>query len=336
MHSNKNLEVQKGQKRHEFEIVIPTKIAKEFANKIKDGKITNIKLKTRKKINKNESKIVMTSEKKVDMDDLMLGIHLNELKFTSAASIKQREAKKLALKEKNGYKKPLRLEFPRAVVREFNQLYKDKFNVTKVVVDGKSSNAAFYFDISHIDSRIELAKFVLEVADTVVGIRDNYRFQHEQAYIGETIRFLNSNCGSIEQTKIHYVEMTGDELIKKGHANRFSWSHKNPGILDKFSNMIASKTNEETDWFYINHLVDRTKDYVVKLDEPIQLDEPRIANHKDEVLLRYKYGEQLFAGYGGKLVEQYAKEITDIQNQFIDKMKAENAAKKSDSKETKD
>jgi hypothetical protein len=305
-------------KQENIKINMPLRVAKEFKNRINKGAVEGIEFIDIKERGK-EATVELSSEFKIDDYSLSVGFKLNENKFAAAAIEQARSVEKQKSKQPKEIE-PIELEFSSAIRKEFTDLYSDLFKIVKQVASADGKTTKFYFDVSDIVGRSQLVARVYEIVVAATSCSINERAKMEHGYIQQTIRDLE-RCNAFTQTHVEYLRVSGKELIEAGYCTAFDSDMKPAKNWQKVLNVLFGKRSKKYDYVYMNMIVDEQKQYVVKLKNPMPLTEPKDINHVENVMLLFDFGNQIYAGYGVKLVEKYAQKITRLHNEAVDALR---------------
>jgi hypothetical protein len=302
-------------KQKNITIKMPLRVAKEFKNRINKGMVEGIEFVDLKEQGK-EATVELSSDIKIDDYSMSVGFQLNENKFAAAAIEQARRIEKEKSKAPKTIE-PIELEFISAIRKEFTDLYSELFKVVKQVASQDGKTTKFYFDVSDIVGRSQLVARIYEIVLAAASCSINERAKQEHIYIQQTIRDLE-RCNAFTQTHIEYLRVSGKELIEAGYCTAFDSDLKPAKNWQRVLNILFGKRSKKYDYVYMNMIVDEAKQYVVKLKNPMPLTEPKDINHVENVMLIFDFGNQVYAGYGVKLVEKYAQKITRLHNEAVD------------------
>lgn len=303
-------------KQKNITIKMPLRVAKEFKNRINKGMVSGIEFVGLKEQGKDAT-VELSSEMKIDDYSMSVGFQLNENKFAAAAIEQARRIEKEKNKIAPNEIKPIELEFSSAIRKEFIELYGDLFKVVAQVASQDGKTTKFSFDVSDIVGRSQLVTRIYEIVVAATSCSINERARQEHGYIQQTIRDLE-RCNAFTQTHIEYLRVSGKELIEAGYCTAFDSDLKPAKMWQRLLNILFGKRSKKYDYIYMNMIVDETKQYIVKLKNPMPLTEPKDINHVENVMLIFDFGNQVYAGYGVKLVEKYAQKITRFHNEAVD------------------
>lgn len=255
-----------------------------------------------------------------------------QLKDIAMRSIGIAAIKKEKRKIEKDNKEPFQLRFPLKVGAKMYEQLKEQFTILSKTVSMDSKEMKIDFDISDCVSKSDLAKRIAQIYGAAKAIGDDIQKASEFAYIKEMSDALSR--AEIKQTAIRFKKVTGQYLIDNNIAERIYVDHtfyqsqfskavgnfyKRKGFWSRLWEYLTAKAKFE--YIYCDTVVVAENEYVIECYEPCD----KLANHNEEMTLRYEFGEQVYRGFGIQLVVQYVKDIEKVFNAAIDELEQPNS-----------
>lgn len=272
-------------------------------------------------------------------------VSIDETSFNTGQKLKDIAMRSFGLaavkKEKRKIEKdnsePFKLKFPRKTGAKIYAELKELLNIIAktVSIDGKEMQLDF--DISDCLTKSDLAKRISQILGAAQAIKDGMQTANEYKYIKEMSEALAR--AEMQQTAVRFKRVSGQYLIENGIADKmivgkdFSQSEfqkavanfgKKTGFFSRLWSYL--KGDADTVYRYGNIIVDASREYIIECNEPCN----KSANHNEEMILRYEFGEQVYRGFGIQLVVQYVKTIETNFNLAIDEAHAAESQPNSD------
>lgn len=211
----------------------------------------------------------------------------------------------------------IKIKFDRSIRREFKEQYGGLFerNVVRSIasIDGKTTE--YVFDFGDVDDQ-GLANNILQVYKAADSCILNLRIKRDMEYVNKVLTTAQQLV-PMQEAELRYKRVTGRWLIDNGYAMRYATKAPEKQWYKRLFDLLFCNNLLKFEYIYCNQIVDIDTEYVVLLDQPQQLDQPKEMDHQANVLLAYDYGEQIHSGYGIVLVERYYKQIVDIHNAYV-------------------
>lgn len=221
----------------------------------------------------------------------------------------------------------VKIKFDRSIRREFKEQYGGLFeqNVVKSIasIDGKTTE--YHFDFGDADAQ-GLANDILQVYKAADSCMRNLRIKRDMDYVSKALATANKLV-PMEETEMTYKRVTGQWLIDNRYAMRYATKAPEKQWYKRLFDLLFCNNLLKFEYIFCNQIVDTDAEYVVLLNQPQQLKEPRQMDHQRNVLLAYDYGEQIHSGYGIVLVERYYNQIIDIHNNYVKQQEDESERK---------
>lgn len=197
------------------------------------------------------------------------------------------------------------------------RLHKDALQIAGLhasLCKDASTTMALDFDIADCivekDARTtyeNVFKRAFLVADAIQSIVQRKSVKRDNALMLQMLENLKDL--RVLAKKVEFEELTGEQLIRLGIADKFLLKSGFVGRWQQFKNWLFGKKTEYR-YVFMEREVQREKTYVAHTSRP--LPEPVEANHENELRLRFEYGEQLHAGGGIQLAVSYHNAIMQL------------------------
>ena len=212
---------------------------------------------------------------------------------------------------------PISVVLSSEIRREFKSLHKVDLRIVREVASKDGKSTTFYFDVSHCQTRQDIVVVVQNIMNAAYSIIEGRRNQHDNEYLDQVYQNLK-DIDYLSEDRERLSWISGQQLIEKGIANCFNEVSGRAKFWDKVLRFFLGKENPKLTYTYFGKIVDPSKIYVVANEKPVEHPEPKPIDHKDNINKHYEYGEQIAAGYGVKMVEQYQQHIITINNNIYE------------------
>lgn len=211
----------------------------------------------------------------------------------------------------------IKIKFDRSIRREFKEQYGGLFerNVVSSVasIDGKTTE--YTFDFGDVDAQ-GLANDILQVYKAADSCMRNLRIKRDMDRLSKAASAVKALV-PMQETEITYKRVTGQWLIDNGYAMRYATKAPEKQWYKRLFDLLFCNNLLKFEYIFCNQIVDTNAEYVVLLDNPEQLEQPKEMDHQSNMLLAYDYGEQIHSGYGIVLVERYYNQVIGIHNAYV-------------------